>query len=277
MFPPGPAPCGTAVRGGALWVGVYEAGRLLRLDASTGKTTRKIAVGRWACRVALDGKHAWVTRDRAGLLVRVDLATGRRHSLEVGASPFDVVVTGGSVWVTSFDSGTVARFDTATARLIRVYKDGPNPAGITSCAGRVWVGHGRESTWLTAIDPRTQRRAARRHGREESGLAALHPRGALGDDLRLRAASRRHATEKSSDACDSAGRPPKRPPGRTASSGSPTRSARSSTASIPTRVALVDSFPAGPGAYSLARVVRRDVGHELRRRRRPPLHAVAES
>ncbi len=41
----GPAPCGTAVARGALWVGVYETGKLLRIDLRTKRMTRRFAVG----------------------------------------------------------------------------------------------------------------------------------------------------------------------------------------------------------------------------------------
>ena len=61
---------------GAVWVGVYGTGTLLRLDPDTGRVTRRIPIGPWACRVAVDTRAAWVTRDRAGELVRVDLGTG---------------------------------------------------------------------------------------------------------------------------------------------------------------------------------------------------------
>ena len=153
----GSAPCGTAVGKGAVWVGVYGTGKLLRLDPVSGRVTRRIPVGSWACRVALDGKAAWVTRDRAGVLVHIDLNTGRRQSVKVGASPFDVILAAGAIWVTSFEVGTVARIDPETGRLSRVYKDGPNPAGLAFCGGRIWVGHGRSATSLTSIDPSTHR------------------------------------------------------------------------------------------------------------------------
>ena len=151
----GRAPCGTSVRGGALWVGVYETGRVLRIEPDNGRITKRIAVGRWACRLAL-GEHAiWVTRDRAGRLVHVDRRTGRKTSYQVGATPFDVLLANGSVWVSSYDIGTVAQIDAARRRPTRVFRDGEYPAGLAFCGGRVWVGHGRDVTWLTAIAPAT--------------------------------------------------------------------------------------------------------------------------
>ena len=38
---------------------------------------------------------------------------------------------------------------------MRIYKDGAYPAGVARCTGRIWVGHGRDATWLTEIDPVT--------------------------------------------------------------------------------------------------------------------------
>lgn len=75
--------------------------------------------------------------------------------MPVGAGAFDVLLAAGSVWATSFEVGTVARIDPSTSRLERVFKVGGNPAGLASCGGRIWVGHGRTATWLTSIDPAT--------------------------------------------------------------------------------------------------------------------------
>lgn len=58
--------------------------------------------------------------------------------------------------MTSFDTGTVTRLD-LTGRRERVLRVGGHPTGIAACGGRVWVGQGRESAWVTAIEPRTGR------------------------------------------------------------------------------------------------------------------------
>jgi streptogramin lyase len=149
----GGAPCGTAVHGAELWVGVYEAGAVLRLDRA-GRIRQRLRLGPWACRVAVDERAVWVTRDRADAVVRVDRSSGRRRTVEV-ASPFDLALAAGALWVTSFDTGTVTRIDPRTARRTRLFEVGGNPAGITACGGSIWIGHGRAATWLTAIDPRT--------------------------------------------------------------------------------------------------------------------------
>ncbi|MBA2741286.1 MAG: hypothetical protein H0U46_04670 [Actinobacteria bacterium] len=157
VVPTGEAPCGVTARAGRLWLGVYGTGRLLSIDGTRGSVESRTRVGRWACRVAVGRAAIWVTRDQAGELVRVARGSGRLTRVPVGAAPFDIVLAAGSVWVTSFETGVVAELDAGSTKLQRVYKVGPNPAGITSCRGRIWVGHGREARWLTAIEPRTHR------------------------------------------------------------------------------------------------------------------------
>ena len=151
----GRAPCGIAARAGSVWVAVYETGELLGVDDTRGRIQSRMRVGRWACRVAVGPAAIWVTRDRPGELVRVSRGTGRTRRVRVGTGAFDVLLAGGSVWTTSYDTGVIAEFDPVTLEIVRVYKDGPKPTGLTRCNGYVWVGHGGTSTWLTRIDPRT--------------------------------------------------------------------------------------------------------------------------
>jgi streptogramin lyase len=149
----GPGPCGVASRAGSIWIGVYGTGDLLAIDARSGVVQSRTRVGRWACRVAVGPAAVWVTRDRAGELVRVSRGTGRIERLQVGSGTFDVLLAGGSVWTTSYDTGVIAKIDAASRRSTRIFKDGANPAGLARCTGRIWVGHGRDATWLTEIDP----------------------------------------------------------------------------------------------------------------------------
>ena len=153
VVPTGRAPCGIAARAGSLWIGVYETGRLVQLDDRTGRLEGSIDVGPWACRVAVGPAAVWVTRDRPGEVVRISRGTGRVHRMLVGRGAFDVLLAARSLWTTSYDTAAIARFDPVTRTVVRVYKDGPKPAGIASCGGRLWVGHGDASTWLTQIDP----------------------------------------------------------------------------------------------------------------------------
>jgi streptogramin lyase len=154
----GRAPCGLTTHRGELWVGVYEAGTVLRLDR-TGGIRQRLRVGRYACQLAVDDAAVWVTRDNANRMVRIDRRSGRVRAVRI-RSPFGLERAAGALWVTSFETGTVARVDPMTARVRRILRIGGNPVGIAACAGALWVGHGREATWLTRVDPRTG--AARR-------------------------------------------------------------------------------------------------------------------
>jgi streptogramin lyase len=250
----GRAPCGTTVADGAVWVGVYETGKLLRLDPESARVTRRVTVGSWACRIAIAGDVAWVTRDRAGVLARIDLRTGRRKAFEVGALPFDVIRAFGSIWVTSFQIGTIARLDSASSRLTRVYKiAGSNPAGITRCGGRIWVGHGRAATWLTSIHPTTHRMRRVEVGTQAPGW----PRCVRGE---LWVTSPTHVLRLEARGG--------RVLGRTEIGGTPAEAAAGPDGLVwvtdkerslvhridPASATVVDSFPAGPGAFSLARM-----------------------
>ena len=153
-----------------------------------------------------------------------------------------------------------------------VYKDGPNPAGVASCAGRVWVGHGRDATWLTAIDPRSNRMR-----RVDVVLKApAWPRCIRGElwvtttDSVLQIDPRRREAPRALRARGNAG-----------GSGGGTRRAR-----VGHRHGAISGAPRGPGeppprrrvrrragAYALARTGG-DVDHELRRLGRPPLRRI---
>jgi streptogramin lyase len=157
----GQGPCGvTAARDGNLWVGVYGSGKVLSIDPRRGRVDATVKGLRWACRLVVGPAAVWVTRDRAGEIVRISRGTGRKTRYRVGASPFDVLLANGSVWVSSYDTWTISKIDGATGRMTRVFKDGAHAAGLTSCNGKVWVGHGGEPTWLTRIDPQTNRMVA---------------------------------------------------------------------------------------------------------------------
>ena len=100
----GTGPCGVvAARDGALWVGVYGAGAVLSIDPGRGRVQTRVAVGRWACRIAVGPSALWVTRDRAGEVVRVSRGSGQRRRIQVGRSPFDLLLATGSLWVSSYD------------------------------------------------------------------------------------------------------------------------------------------------------------------------------
>jgi len=248
----GSGPCGAAFHAGSgsLWVGVYETGTLLHV--ADERVAARIRVGAAACRVAVGPSAVWVTLDRAGEVVRVGRGSGRLKHVKVGAGAFDVLLATGSVWATSFELGTIAKIDPVTARVTRVLRVGANPAGLAYCGGRVWVGHGRASSWLTSIHPTTLR--VRRFPLKV--IAPGWPRCIRGDVwvttpdavLRLdaqtgRVLSRLKIGETLADA--EAG-----PDGLVWVTDKQHSVVHRVT---PDGRSVVDSFPAGPGAFALAR------------------------
>jgi streptogramin lyase len=249
VVPTGKAPCGLAVTGDSLLVGVYETGQLLRLDRS-GRIAGRARVGRFACQVAVAGGATWVTRDNANEVVRVD-AGGRIRRIAV-SSPHDLAVAAGSVWVASFETGTVTRLG-LTGRRRGVLEVGGHPTGVAACGGRVWVGHGRDATWVTAIEPRTGR--ARR---VDVGVPTPRwPRCVRGElwvtteSSALRLDPRTGAPRGRFELGDTLAEAGAGAPGRSAGVWITDKEHSRVHRLDPVAGQVVDSFPAGPGALAL--------------------------
>ena len=112
-------------------------------------------VGRFACQLAVTDAAVWVTRDNANRVVRIDRRIGpdaRRARLvsvrrrRGGRRDLGDELRDGNGDAPRSEDGP------AHPRLPRRRQsDGDRPRA----AGSVWVGHGRDATWLTAIDPRS--------------------------------------------------------------------------------------------------------------------------
>jgi streptogramin lyase len=166
----------------------------------------------------------------------------------------DVVLAAGSAWVTSFETGMVTRIDATTGRVTRSWRVGGYPTGITVCGGKVWVGHGRSSTWLTSIDPRTGRM-------RRVDLAVRTPRmprciddelWVTTEDAALRVSPR---TGELRGQIPLGGTPAEAGLGGSAFGGVPVVWVTNKERSLVHRIdpgsgSVVDSFPAGPGALA---------------------------
>jgi DNA-binding beta-propeller fold protein YncE len=246
----GAGPCGATAKHGALWVGVY-AGTLLRVDGQ-GLVTRRIAVGESACRVAVDARFVWVTRDGANEVVRLTSSTGRLDRVGVGAVPFDVLRANGFVWVTNWKDGTLTKIDPESRAPLSTTLVGAYPTGLAQCGGRIWIGHGRSARRITAIDRTSLRVQQVAVGATPEWPHCIRgvvwvttPDSVLRLDARTgRVLSRLELGETLADAAAA-------PDGLvwvTDKEHSLVRRVSSDGRS------LVDSFPAGPGAFALARV-----------------------
>ena len=69
--------------------------------------------------------------------------------------PFDVLVAFGRVWVTAWEDGTLIEVDPTTLAVTRRIDVGPRPNGLAARLGAIWVGFGRQATAIARLDPRT--------------------------------------------------------------------------------------------------------------------------
>lgn len=151
----GDAPCGAAAGFGSVWVANDSSGTLARIDPATNRVTRRVPVGKGACSVATGAGAVWVVNYESSRLVRIDPRTLRAKRVRVGRTPFDVLVAFGSVWVTAWEDGTLEEIDPATLSVVRRIDAGPRPMGLAARRGSVWVGFGREATAIARVDPAT--------------------------------------------------------------------------------------------------------------------------
>jgi len=186
---------------------------------------------------------------KRGTLVRVDPRTGRSRSVRVGATPFDVLAAYGRIWVTAWEAGKLVEIDAHSLRVLRRTSIGPRPTGLRAAGGGVWVGFGRSATAVARVDPRT-------HAVERVELGVKAPswfaagthdlwiQGADNVLVRVDPTSRRVLAKLSF--------------GRTLAQGAvaadgmlwiPDKEQNVVYRVDPKRGRVVDSFPAGPGAF----------------------------
>ena len=150
----GNAPCGAVAAFGSVWV-ASDGGTLARINPRTNRVTKRVRVGRGACSLAAGAGALWIANYKRGL-VRV-LPGGRVRRIKVGAAPFDVLVAFQRVWVTSWKDGRLAVVDPHTLRIVRRIDVGPRPVGLIARNGVIWVGFGRSATAIARVNPLTFR------------------------------------------------------------------------------------------------------------------------
>jgi streptogramin lyase len=246
----GTHPCGVVSAFGSVWV-ANDGGTLVRIDPRTNRVRARIRVGAGACFVAADTHALWIANYKGGL-VRVT-PRGRIQRFAVGASPDDVLVAYGRVWVTAWGAGKLAAVDPRKLKIVRRIDVGPRPIGLAAKNGAVWVGFGRDATAIARVDPRTFRV-------ERIDVGAREPRGFVagtkdlwiqantGDLLHFDPNTRRVLAHLEV--------------GRTLAQGAaapdrtiwiPDKEQNLVYRVDPAKQRVIDSFPAGPGAYTTLR------------------------
>jgi streptogramin lyase len=249
----GRAPCGAVAAFGGVWI-ANDGGTLVRIDPGKNRVDRRIRVGPGSCSLAASAHALWIANYKRGLL-RVTPG-GRVRRIDVGSVPFDVLAAYGRIWATAWRDGRLAVVDPETLRVVRRIDLGPRPAGLVAHNGTLWVGFGGSATAIARVNPLTFR-----VDRIEVGARAPGWLVAAGSDLwiqandgdvlhldpiTLRVLARLHV-------------------GRTLAQGA---TARDGTIWMPdkeqslvyridpSRERVIDSIPAGPGAYVALRAYR---------------------
>ena len=237
---------------------------------------RRIRVGAGACSLAASRSALWIANYKRGL-TRVTPRGRVKHDRRSARPRSTCSSRYGRVWVTAWEAGELAVVEPRTLKVVRRIDVGPRPVGLTARNGAVWVGFGRNATSIARVDPRTYRRRSRRGRRPRTRLVRRRHEGSLDPGQRRRPLALRPG--RASGSRSPRGRCGRSAQGAVAPDGTiwmPDKERSVVYRVDPKRQRILDSFPAGPGAYIALRAYRLDVGHELRRERRAPFSAVEE-
>jgi sugar lactone lactonase YvrE len=124
-----------------------------------------IAVGVGPTQVTVAAGAVWVGGWGTGTLVRVDPATNRVAArIPVGRpqeSPITIAATAQAVWIVGFGDAQVLRIDPATNRVVAHIPVRGGAGGIAAGSGAVWVTSGeggdQRHGWVQRIDPSRNR------------------------------------------------------------------------------------------------------------------------
>jgi len=242
----GTHPCGVVSAFGSVWV-ANDGGTLVKIDPRTNRVRKRIRVGTGACLMAAGRQALWIANYEGGL-VRVT-PRGRVRKVDVGATPDHVLVAFGRIWVTTWGDGRLAVVDPRTLDVVRRIPVGAKPAGLIARNGAVWVGFTGDTNSISRVSPRTFQVERVSVGVPEprafvAGTKDLWIQANTGDLLHFDPVSRRVLAHLEV--------------GRTLAQGATTRDG---TIWIPdkeqnvvfrvdpAKQRVIDSFPAGPGAY----------------------------
>jgi YVTN family beta-propeller protein len=241
----GTHPCGIVSAFGSVWV-ANDGGTLVRIDPRTNRVRKRIRVGAGACFMAADARALWIANYKGGL-VRVT-PRGRVQRIAVGATPDSVLFAYGRLWVTAWGAGKLVIVDPRTLKVLRRIDVGSKPTGLTARNGAVWVGFSRETS-IARVSPGTYRVDKIAVGVPEprgfvAGTKDLWIQANTGDLVQFDPVARRVLAHLEV--------------GRTLAQGAlapdgtiwvPDKEQNIVYRVDPSRRRVVDSFPAGPGAY----------------------------
>ncbi|MDD7964846.1 protein kinase domain-containing protein [Actinomycetospora lemnae] len=133
---------------------VLLAATVLPLVASNGVgriVGAPVPIGRNALDVEPGAGFIWTANNDDGTISKIDPTTMSSQTIQVGGTPYELVIDGGAVWVNNW-TDSVTRVDIATGAVTTVYTN--QPAAISSIAagdGFLWISH-RDANVVTRID-----------------------------------------------------------------------------------------------------------------------------
>jgi streptogramin lyase len=154
-IPTGVAPCDLAAASGSVWAANDGSGTLARIAPRANRAGPRLTLAPGACSLAAGAGALWVANYKQSVVVRVDPASGRRTRIAVDATPVDVLVAFGRVWVTAWEAGRLDAIEPSSGRVVSRIDVGARPNGLTAAHGAVWIGFGRDATSIARVDPAT--------------------------------------------------------------------------------------------------------------------------
>ncbi len=131
-----------------------HASTLIQASVTTGKTLRKIAVGKDSAVVKLGLGAVWVVSSGENKVYRVDPVNGKVTArIAVAAGPRFATVGAGSLWVLSQSDGSVTRINLRTNKVQATIAAHVPGAGGEICYGGGFIWVTMSGTPVTRIDP----------------------------------------------------------------------------------------------------------------------------
>ena len=135
----GTFPASVAVSRGEAWVADYKAGTVTPVGAG-GRPRGAVAAGEGPITVAADEDEVWVGLFWANEVVRIDpVRRAVVARVPVGEGLGGMALGGGSVWVANRDSSSLTRIDGRTNRVRATISLAAPPYGVAYDGGRLWV------------------------------------------------------------------------------------------------------------------------------------------
>jgi hypothetical protein len=145
-------PCAAAAAGRFVWVSMFGAPYLLRIDPRRNVVAGRTRVGSGACGLGAGAGSLWVEDTYSSTVSRVSVRSGKRTAaIDVGGTPYDATFAYGSAWATAYGADDLVRIDPASNRVTsRIPLD--KATGVVGAFGSVWA-TGTEG--VIRVDPKS--------------------------------------------------------------------------------------------------------------------------